>query len=129
MSIQVKKITYTPADIFAMFVTPQLVLPAPPAGKVNNILAVSHDLVFNTLAYTVATEIWYGLQPSAGVTVFTAPTILDRIANTNIPSKDGQSLQSRFSTTKDFFVTTDSQAVTGDSNIIAYIVYEQKTLD
>jgi hypothetical protein len=126
--IQVKKITYSPADIIAMFVTPQLVLPAPAAGYVNNIIGISHDLVFNTLGYTVATEIWYGWQLSAGTTVFTGRFILDRIANTNIPCLDGQASQTPFSTTKDFYVTTDVQAATGDSPIDAYIIFETKLL-
>ena len=62
MSIQVKKVTYTPADIYALFATPQLVLPAPAAGFVNNILGITHDMEFNTAAYTGAIRFDYGLS-------------------------------------------------------------------
>src|SRR3990172_5130912 len=52
--IQVKKITLTPAQIIASFATPVIILPAPPTNFVNNVLGLSVDMTFNTLAYTGA---------------------------------------------------------------------------
>jgi len=137
--IQVKKIIYTPADIFAMFVTPQLVLPAPPAGQVNNIIGVSHDLVFATLAYTVATKILYGAIVSANNYSFGEFYLLAQIVNYNEQASKANYKQDPsvlspnstdcvFSTTKDFFVTTDLQAAAGNSNIDSYIIYEEKDI-
>ena len=127
--IQVKKVTFTPADIFAMYVTPQLVLPAPPAGMVNNILGVTHDLVFNTLAYTGANSLRYFSNIAVDDTIITGLYELISIVNRNLPGKQTDGLYLPFSTTKNFYVTTDAQAATGDSNIDAYIIYEVVALD
>lgn len=127
--IQVKKITYTPANIYAMFATPQMVLPAPPAGFVNNILSVTHDMTFNTLAYTGAVNFRYGLTLNNTVYIFIDNQSLAAIYDINYTLLKQSALAVMFSTTKAFYITTNAAAATGNSNIDAYIIYETKALD
>lgn len=122
--IKVKKITMTPADIFACFAVPQEVLPAPASGYVNNILAISHDMVFVTLAYTGATRLSYQNYNGASV-VFYDDTILASGASRNFPADKGNNQnQLSFTTKNALLLTTNGPAATGDSNIDVYIVYE-----
>lgn len=129
MAVKVKKITYTPANIFAMFATPQVVLSAPAAGYVNNILGISHDMVYNSAVYTVATSLLYGYNSSLGSNVYNEPNILITAGDVNLPAGIGIAFNGGYSTTKDFKVTTDAAAATGDSDIDVYIIYETKLLD
>ena len=122
--IKVKKITYTPANIVAMFATPQIVLPAPPSGYVNNIMAISHELVFGTAAYTGGSFLFYDLL-RPGLTIISDGTMLPAGGNMSLPAnKASASTQLIASTTKNLYVTTDLLCATGDSPIDAYIVYE-----
>ena len=84
--IAVKKITYVPADIFAMNGAPQLVLAAPPAGYVNNILGISHDMTFNSAAYTVATTFRYGAVNLAAGSIFGEDACLGAITDRSVPA-------------------------------------------
>lgn len=127
--IRVKQITYLPADIFAMFAVPQMILPAPPSGKINNIVSVTHDMVFSTLAYTVATFIGYGKNPANNRYIFYDSISLPAVANSNFPLNKLVADFVTFSTIKDLFVTTDAAALTGDSKIKAFIIYEQKDVE
>lgn len=129
MAIRVKKITYTPADIFAMNGTPQNVLAAPAAGYVNNILAISHDMVFNSAAYTGATDLIYGYDATLGTGLFYDTVSLAALADTVIPCGKITATNPIFTTSRDFYITTNGPAATGDSDIIAYVVYETKLLD
>lgn len=124
--IQIKKITFTPADLAAMFVTPQMVIPAPPAGYVNNILAITHELVFNTLAYTGGSDIIYGKSAGNPYSIFHDQVSLPAAGDSQTPVTKAQTPQTIFSTTKDFKVTTDALPATGNSSIDAIIVWEQK---
>ena len=121
--IQTKVIQLTPADVYGLNATPKLVLPAPPFGYVNNILGISHDMTFNSAAYTVATELIYGKMSSGQA--FIDSSVLGSTTNRNLPAAKSTTNQTTFSTTKDFFLTTDAVAAIGDSNINAYIIYEQ----
>ena len=127
--IQVKKITYAPSDIYAMFGTPQNVLPAPDAGYVHNILGITHEMTFNTLAYSGASSFHYGVEDLQNIPVFTEDRVLAEENNYAQPSLKPDANATPFSTTKDFYVTVDFEATTGDSDIIAYIIYEKKLLD
>ena len=121
--VQTKLIQLTPADIYGLYDTPKLVLPAPPIGYVNNILGISHDMVFNSVAYTGATNMRYGVY--IGDAVFIEFNILSATSNYSSPISKNDGAQTVFSTTKDLFLTTDAVAADGDSNINAYIIYEQ----
>lgn len=130
MSIRVKKITYAPADVYAMGAAPQKVLDAPASGYVNNILGVSHDMTYATTQYVVATELRYGNTNNNATRVFVDAVVLGSAFNCNLPAVQ-QTTPARvpFSTTKDFYVTTNGNAILGDSPIDAYIIYEEKLLD
>lgn len=129
MAIRVKKVTMNPAYIMGMFATPQIVLPAPAAGYINNILGVSHDMVYNSAAYTVAAAIRYGSTGPGIRYVFFDNVILASTVDSNMPIQKFSATLTSFSTTKDFYVTTDAAAATGDSTITAYIIYETKLID
>ena len=127
--IQVKKIIYTPADIIAMFAVPQTVLAAPASGFVNNILAISHDMVFNANAYTVASGFIYKAIVGDPNIIFIDNDILNESIDINHPVLKITSNFSAYSTIKAFKVTTNDLAATGDSDVTAYIVYETVQLD
>ncbi len=129
MAIKVKKLTYTPANIYSMFATPILALPAPPSGSVNNVLAISHDMVFNSAAYTGASHIIYGFTLDSFFEVYFDGDLLAALTNGNIPLRKWFAQNTIFSTTKDLYVTTEATAATGDSNIDAYVVYEEIVLN
>lgn len=122
--IKVKKKTLTPAQVIACFTVPIIVLDAPASNYVNNILGISHELTFNTAAYTGATHLYYDLiRP--GVTIIAADSILTAGGDVCYPaSKALSTSQLPTSTTNDLFVTTNAQAATGDSDVILYIIYE-----
>lgn len=117
---------YTPTILIGAFATPVKVLPAPPAGFVNNILGISHDMTYNSAAYAVASKIIYG--KSDGVWVFEDDNVLGATADYNLPGLKKAATQVPFSTTKDFYMTTDAAATTGNSTITANIIYEQVQL-
>lgn len=121
--IQVKQVTLSPTIILALYATPVVALAAPPSGFVNNILGISHDMTYVSAAYATATKFKYGV--SDGTDVYEELNCLPATANVNLPTVKKLSTQSVFSTTKDFYVTTDAAAITGDSTINAYIIYEQ----
>ena len=127
--IQVKKIIYTPANIYAMFATPQIVLAAPPAGYANNILGISHHLIFNTLAYTVATVFTYAKTTNPTYYYATEVVTLPSVNSINTTLLRNLASATPFTTVEDFKVTTNAAAATGDSNINAYIIYETKLID
>lgn len=122
--VQTKLIQLTPADIYGLYDTPKLILPAPPIGYVNNILGISHDMEFNSSAYHGGSYFIYGKNTEAN-NVFNGYFILNSTHNINLPALKLDASQSIFSTTKDLFLTTDAVAADGDSNINAYIIYEQ----
>lgn len=126
--VVVKKVTLTPAAIVAMFAVPLKVLNAPPANKINNILAISHDMTFATAAYTGALRFYYGNNAALALKVFFEENTLSSAVNVNLPAQKGIASETVFSTTKDFYVTTDALAATGDSTITAYIVYEESDI-
>jgi hypothetical protein len=129
MAIKVKKITYTPADIYAMNGAPQLVLAAPAAGYANAILGISHNMVYNSAAYTVAQYLYYNIYPGNGANPFEDSYTLQFTNDISIASAKQFAANSVYSTQNALYVTTDAVAATGDSDIIAYIVYETKLLD
>lgn len=129
MSIQVKKITYTPADIIAMGTVPQIVLPAPPAGYVNNILGISHEMTFNTASYTIVNILLYSTQTTTANYVFIDDVFLTATSDISLPIQKSIGGQAIFSTIKDFIIYTNGIAATGDSDIIAYIIYEEKLIN
>src|SRR3990167_6747404 len=97
----VKKITYSTADVIAMFGTPQLALPAPAAGYTNNIYGITHDLD-KTTADSVASEMYYGRGVAGSFYAFFDFWSLQANADLNIPlAKTAGSSDSVFTTTKD----------------------------
>ena len=126
--IQVKKIIYTPADIFAMFGAPQEILPIPSAGKTNVILGISHKLIFNTAAYTGATEILYVSGSNLNAAFMKDTNSLSFINNRNTSISKTDAMATVFSTDQSVRITVNALAATGDSNIEAQIIYEEKTL-
>jgi hypothetical protein len=126
--IVTKKITLTPAQIYALFVTPYVALAAPPAGYVNNILGVSIDKVYNTLAYAVATTLGFGVRNMPANAVFQDGNVLAGTADYAVAVQNPSGWAGFFSTEEDFIIQTDATATTGNSDIIIYITYELKIL-
>ncbi len=121
--IQTLQIILDPATVYTLNATPKIALPAPPAGFVNNILGISHDMAFVSAAYVTATKLIYGVSDSSSV--FQDSNVMPAVANVNLPAIKTIATQTVFSTTKDLYVTTDHIAATGDSTINGYIVFEQ----
>jgi hypothetical protein len=122
--IKVKKVIYTPADIIAMFAVQQKVLDAPAAGYVRNILAITHDQVYNSIAYIGGNAILYGYNSALTTGVFYEQNGFEKAGSYNLAVGKYYGDQTVFSTTKEFYVTTFTQTTAGDSNITAYIIYE-----
>jgi len=126
--IAVKKITLTPAQIIASFGAPINVLAAPVAGSVNNILGISHDMVFVSAAYTGALAILY-FPIDANNNMFADLVILTQTQDVSWPcTKEFGADQLPYSTTRDLFFATDALAANGDSPIDVYIIYETVVL-
>lgn len=126
--IKVKKVTYTPADIFAMFETPQEVLAAPSEGKVNNVLGISHFMDFQTESYTGGDALQYFTKTRANGAVYQEGLILTRASDYNKPAAKGVDHQETFTTEFALLVTTNALCATGNSDISVYIIYEEKDI-
>lgn len=112
----------TPTGIIGSFASPATVLPAPPIGFVNNILGISHQMTYNSAAYTTATKLLY---QSGGLKFMEDDSVLASTVNYNSPAIKSNSAQTIFSTTQAVTVTTDALAATGNSTINMYLIYEQ----
>lgn len=117
------QVILAPATIYALSVTRQIALPTPPAGYVNNILAISHGMTFSSAAYTGATKLIY--ESKSGVNIFEDSAILPAVADAQTPTLKSQATQGIFSTTEALYVTADGVAAAGNSTISGYISYEQ----
>jgi len=129
MAIRVKAITYSAADIIAMYNTPQVALAAPASGYINKILGITHWTDYNSAAYTGASIIWYGKPAAFTPNVLYESTTLPATVNESIALSRNPAAATIYSTIEDLYVTTDAQAAAGNSPIIAYIVYEEKQID
>lgn len=125
--IKIKKITFQPADIYDLFANPVIGLKAPSTGNVNNILGVTNDLDFATIAYNTSSFI-YG-KSGATSSVFTGLNVLNSAVDINIPASKTVTQQLPFSTTKDFMITTNIAVTTGDSPVDTYIIYEETPIE
>jgi len=110
-----------PANIIGSYAAPITVLPAPPAGFINNILGISHQTAGGT-AYTTASKLLYS---SGGTKFMEDDAVLAATGSYNSPALKSAATQTIFSTTQAVTVTTDALAATGTSTINAYIIYEQ----
>jgi len=129
MSIQVKKTVLTPVVVYAMDVTFQTILPAPPAGYVNNILGISGYNDFQSAAYVGATT-FYVLPASSNAQVFAIEsTLLGSNTTLNSIFDKFSSPQMILSTEGALMLRTDAAGSIGDSDIWIYVIYEQKLID
>lgn len=129
MAIRTKKVTLTPANIYALFAAPQIVLPAPSSGYVNNIVGLSLSMEYNSAAYTTASAFQFG-KTAGGVVVVAEDTYcLPATADVNVPVFKGNTSQLPFTTEADFYITTNAAAADGDSDVNVYVIYEEKLLD
>src|ERR1019366_7077669 len=110
--VKVIQAVFAPAGVIALYGTPAVALPAPPAGYVNNILGISHAMTYNSTAYTTATKLLYS---SGGAKVMEDDAILAAVANYNSPALKSAAPQTVFSTTQALNVTTDALAAAGNS--------------
>ena len=117
------QIILSPATIYALSVTRQIALPAPPTGFINNILAVSHGMTFATGAYTGATKLIY--ESKSGVNIFEDSVMLPAVADAQAATLKSQATQGIFGTTEALYVTADGVGADGDSTINGFITYEQ----
>jgi hypothetical protein len=119
--VQAIQAILAPTNIISSYATPITVLPAPPAGFINNILGISHQTTGGT-AYTTASKLLYS---SNGTKFMEDDSILASTGVYNLPAIKSSATQTIFSTTQAVTVTTDAQAATGTSTINVYIIYEQ----
>jgi len=128
MGVLVKKITLTPADIYALNATPQNMLAAPAVGYANNILAITHEMIFNSAAYTNGSLMTYGNTNDNTDYLYIDNNILPAVADYHKPVSKTDAAATVFITTKDFYLTTDLACADGDSDIDVYIAYEVKPI-
>jgi hypothetical protein len=124
MSVKVCQITYSPADIYANGVTPQLIMSAPTAGYARTILSISHDMVYNSLAYAGGTVLTYGTGTPGYPYQFYDDQVLTATSNFNGPVDKSDSSTAPFTTTRGLYVSNTGIAITGNSSIVATIVYQ-----
>lgn len=124
MSIQVKKVTLSPADIIAAFATPQLMLAAPASGYVNNILSITHDMSYNSAPYTTATTLYYVCDPQRTVQLYFDHICLPSTQDVFWAINKGVSDMGPPATPYGLYMQPDALPAGGDSDIDVYITYE-----
>jgi hypothetical protein len=122
MAVQTHQTTLTPTQVYGLYVTPIVVLPAPPAGYVNNILRASVDLRFVSTGYLTASSVYFGDIDCNSLAVTrngTLSNVLTAATNASL------GVATPISTIRPFYITTNATATTGDSPITVTIAYEQ----
>lgn len=108
----------------AMFAVPQTLIPAPPAGYVNNIFTPTDNYVFNTTPYSGATRFDFGQNPGTGTAPWVDNGALNNYVDWNFPAEVNGLFGHVFSTTEAFKITTNVAATLGDGTMDVYIPYE-----
>lgn len=127
MSIRIKKVTLSSAQMLTLNATPVKVLNAPAAGYANAIIGITHSLTFNTVAYaTAATMRYYTLGTNY---IFQDTTIFLGASTQEGPLIGVTTNQSIMATTSDMYVTANVNPTAGNSPLIAYIIYETKATE
>lgn len=129
MAIQVKKTTLTAAQIIASFAAPVNILAAPPAGFVNNVVAISFNMVYGGAAYTGSASIVIRGASAGTNTVYQENTILTSVVNRNNIFFRNLTAGNSWSTQSAVFLATLALVATGNSTVDFYVVYEQKLID
>lgn len=125
------KTTLTPDDInnavTGIFPVPKIVLPAPAAGKVNNILGVTTDNgAGGAVDYITGAELQFKTANSVKIFLI-GSAFMDKAPNELLSDKQLDT-QSVFSTTNDFLVTSILQSANGDFPIDIVVCYEERDL-
>ena len=129
MAIKVKKVTVTSAELLAINATPKEMLAAPAAGYVNNILAITHNLDFVSAAYAAFTVLYYytfGI-PSSTNQFAQDSNSLANVVDAEMPLIKRNSTLGTTATA--LMLSALGDPTTGDSDLIAYIVYETKLIE
>jgi hypothetical protein len=121
------KITLQPADIYDLHITPKAMVAAPPAGFTNTILAITHTMIFNSLAYATGGTFQYNVDPNNDV-VFQDAITLSALYDVNIPVRKSNTANLPFVTTGALYLTTSATATVGNSPVDVYIIYAQNAL-
>lgn len=125
MSVQNHSVTFTPTQVYGSYVTPILVLPAPTAGYVNNLLRFCVTITYNSTAYSTGVNVYLG-STDCNTNSFTR--------NGSLTNGLAQTTNVNFGnimngiTTQAVYFTTNATATLGDSNVTILIAYETKPL-
>jgi hypothetical protein len=122
--IKVKKITWTPTQIYGSHVTPLVALAQPPSGYTHTILSITHSVVFNSLAYVGGNAIRYSAFGSGQNVWFSESATLVAEVDEDIPLLKNNSANVPPVTEHQMMFTTQSVQSVGNSNIVALIVYD-----
>lgn len=126
--IQVHQTSITSAQVLLLNTTPIIVLPTPPVGYINNILGVSINLVYNSVAYATHTTLdVYDTFASTALAFFSDALVLARTANSNAPFlKQYDPSQGILSTTGSISIyVAAGNPTAGNSPIVISVIYEQ----
>lgn len=122
--IKTKQITLIPSQIYGVYATPLIALPAPPTGYVNNILGVTEYLNYNTTQYSGVQQTVYKTLNLPNNTIYLG-NILNGAGSVISPVNRQYPDKMILSTTEALYFTTDNEATNGDSQFTITIVYDQ----
>ena len=130
MAIKVKKVTITTAEVLLLATTPKQLLAAPASGYVNNILSVTIQLDFNSVGYVSGGALnVYAFAVFHGSNNFFTDNnvIISFVQDILRPmNRTGSSIGTTQEAT---YLSCAADPTTGDSDLIAYIVYETKLIE
>lgn len=126
--IIVKKISFTAAQLQTLNSVPIIILPAPPAGKCNVVLAGTVEFNYGTVAFVGPINLYIYNPSYLLVSPLNIANVIDKAQNVlQAVEKTGPS-RTILSTTKFLQITSDADSAVGDSTMDLFIVYEERTI-
>lgn len=129
MAISVKKITVSSAELLAIMTTPKTMLAAPAIGYVNNIIAITHFLDYNSTTYVSVNPLKYYTTTNANSVGYSDGTIFKSTSDAENMIFNSLQSTSILTTEKDLIMSCANNPTVGNSPLYIYIVYETKLMN
>jgi len=129
MAIQVKKITVSSAELLAILTTPKLMLAAPASGYVNNIIAMTHFLDYNSATYVSANPLKYYTTTNTNGIIASDTNIFKSTSDAENIVYNAFANTGIMSTERALYLSCANNPTVGDSPLYVYIIYEVKLMD
>lgn len=128
MSIQVKKVTISTAEILNLVAAPKQLLPAPATGYANVILSITEKMIFNTVGYD-GTGLLYAYTEALSITtIFNDNQRFRSTVNVCVPFIKSNSSYPPAVIIDALLLSVTNLPTVGDSPIDVYVVYEEKLI-